>query len=97
MVLRRSIRELELPREGGARFGKVAAPMLPYQPMLARRALEHIFYTDEVTPGALLKTDNRRKAWVFYWTVEELGLVMLSRHSSWRLNEMLEERGARKV
>ena len=41
--------------------------------------LDLVVYTDEAAPGDLLSVDHTRKALVFYWAIEQLGVEVLFR------------------
>ena len=45
--------------------------------------LDLVLYTDEAAPGDLLSVDNTRKAYVFYWAIEQFGVEVLSREQAW--------------
>ena len=65
----------------------------PFHDLLYGRLLEKpsspeqpwtiIFYTDEVTPGNPLATDNKRRFHAIYWSFMELGVNALSREEAW--------------
>ena len=42
-----------------------------------------IIYADEVTPGNILRVDNRRKMWAFYTAVKQLGPLALKSETCW--------------
>ncbi len=56
-----------------------------------------IFYVDEATPGNLLRADNTRKAWLFYWSIAELGPELLCKAHMWFLGGVLLSTHAKAV
>lgn len=40
-------------------------------------------YTDEVTPGNAMSHNNQRKVWVFYWSILQFGINILSMEDAW--------------
>ena len=44
-----------------------------------------VIYTDEIVPGNPLGHDNKRKAWVFYYSFVELGMHALCNEDAWFL------------
>ena len=54
-------------------------------------------YVDEATPGNLLRADNTRRTYAFYWAFEELGLELLSREGNWLLGGVIRSNKLSKV
>ena len=42
-----------------------------------------LLYTDELTPGAVLKPSNMRKSWAFYFSFRQLGRRHLASQHCW--------------
>ena len=53
------------------------------RPCTAEAPFQIVFYADEVTPGTLLKPDNKRKIWCFYVSIKELGPSLLKHEAVW--------------
>jgi hypothetical protein len=53
------------------------------KPATADEPWQLIIYTDEVTPGNPLATNNKRKFHAVYWSFLELGMNALCREEAW--------------
>ena len=52
-------------------------------PSSFERPWKLVIYSDEVTPGNPLATNNKRKFQAIYWSFMELGITALSREEAW--------------
>lgn len=57
--------------------------MAVQSPQKASHTLSAVLYMDEVTPGNVLRPDNRRKFWAFYFGFLEVGSTSLCREQFW--------------
>lgn len=56
-----------------------------------------VLYTDEASPGNLLRVDNTRKSHAFYFTFAELGAEAISKEYNWFFAGVLRSKIASKV
>ena len=56
-----------------------------------------VVYTDEASTGALLKIDNTRKAYLWYWQFAEFGPEVLSREDAWFIGGVIRTKKVAKV
>jgi hypothetical protein len=66
-----------------SKFAPLFKQRLQEKPPSPQQPWNLVLYSDEVTPGNPLSTNNRRKFQALYWTFLELGMNALSREESW--------------
>ena len=64
-------------------FAKVMMTRLELKPNSHTVPWNFLLYTDELTPGAVLKPSNMRKSWAFYFSFRELGRRHLASQHCW--------------
>ena len=67
----------------GGGFTQLVLDALRASPNSPETPWQLILYSDEVTPGRTLITDNRRKIWAVYWSLFEFGLHALCKENAW--------------
>lgn len=61
----------------------------PFAALLGETHMRHqaqwhvVLYTDEITPGNVLRPDNARKIWAFYFSFREFGASILCKEEAW--------------
>lgn len=78
--------------ESSEEFGAVM-----WQALFQRHHLQLVLYLDELTPGNVLKPDNRRKLWAIYGSFHELGREQLYKEYVWLPLACLRSDTAKKV
>lgn len=69
-------------RQGGG-FSKLLAQKFRECPPTPERPWRFVLYSDEVVPGNVLASNNRRKVWVCYASFLELGPLQLGNEDAW--------------
>jgi hypothetical protein len=69
-------------RQGGG-FSNLLAETFRQQPPTPERPWRFVLYSDEVVPGNVLASNNRRKVWVVYASFLEFGPMHLADEDAW--------------
>ena len=63
-------------------FAELVASLHRRNPSLPMRAYNLVLYLDEITPGNVIRPDNKLKAWGIYFSIREFGPGMLCRQEA---------------